>query len=487
MPKIDTKSLVRKTLKADAALDSFTPPIPQRRRVTPENLPFWDYVQYFYALAKNPLELFTDVLFEEPIVETRFLGRKLTHVNAPDGIHHYLVANASRYRFNDLRQAVLAPILRNGLVAAEGQIWKRTRRALAPVFSARHIKSFAPKMLARAQKSVSELQAANTTQISLSDEMVRVTFDVLMDCLFSADVALDRQSFTKAIDRIFSRFGSPHPFDIISAPKWLPRLGHGERDRIMDQVRHQLTDVITARRRQMTKIQERPDDLLSLLMQTQAEDAEKLSDEDIVDNLLTFIVAGHETTARSLTWTLYLLSKAPLTLSHVEKEMDAAPLSSLMPCEWLEALPFTSAVLKETMRLYPAAGVISRVAVEADRINGVEILPGTEIFTSPWVVHRHRKLWHDPESYDPMRFFGEASKQIKRFSYIPFGAGPRVCIGAGFSMQEMIIILVSYLKAFRFHYVGENDPLPVLRLTLRPSIDIRMTLESRHPVLDVGC
>ncbi len=486
MSKINITGLVLNTMKVDPALDSFTPPIPQRRRVTPDNLPLWDYVQFFYALAKNPLELFTDILFEEPIVETRFLGRKLTHVNDPDGIHHYLVANASHYRFNDLRQAVLVPILRNGLVAAEGQIWKRTRRALAPVFSARHIKSFAPKMLTRAQKNVSELQVANTTQISLSDEMVRVTFDVLMDCLFSADVALDRQAFTKAIDRIFSRFGSPHPFDIIAAPMWVPRPGHGERDRIMDQVRRQLTDVITARRRQMTEGQDPSDDLLSLLMQTQAKDSEKLSDEDIVDNLLTFIVAGHETTARSLTWTLYLLSKAPRTLNRVEKEIDDAPLSSMTACEWLEALPFTSAVLKETMRLYPAAGVISRVAVEADRINGVEIMPGTEIFTSPWVVHRHRKLWHDPESFDPMRFFGEASKQIKRFSYIPFGAGPRVCIGANFSMQEMIIILVSYLKAFRFHYAGENDPLPVLRLTLRPSIDIRMMLETRRFILDMG-
>ena len=320
---------------------------------------------------------------------------------------------------------------------------------------------------------------ADGAVLPVTTEMSDIALDVLLACLFSGDLALDKARFTAELNALFVRYSSPHVLDLTSAPRWVPRVGHGRRDRIIRGLRAQVAQVLAARRARPATDEE-ADDLLSLLLRAGHEDGAPLDDEEIIDNLLTFLAAGHETSARSLAWTFYLLSRSDDARARVEDELDAVDLDATPPDQWEERLPYLTAVLKESMRLYPAATMLSRVAMEADQLGAHFVKPGAGVYTAPWVLHRHRALWRAPDVFDPERFLGEEATRIHRFAYIPFGAGPRVCIGGRFAMQEMIIILARCLSCFRFRHVGAQEPSPVAKITLRPSTDLPMRLERRR-------
>lgn len=199
----------------------------------------------------------------------------------------------------------------------------------------------------------------------------------------------------------------------------------------------------------------------------------------MTDNLLTFLAAGHETTARSLTWTLYLLSRAPDVRERLEAELDAAPLDTTDPARWAGLLPWTEAVIKESLRLYPSAPVLARTSREWDMVNGLPVPAKTDVIVSTWLLHRQRDIWSEPDAFRPERFFGDAAAEIPRDAYLPFGLGPRVCIGARFAMMEMVIVLACLLRRVRFDYDGKTDPLPVLRITLQPDNPVPMRVSRR--------
>lgn len=459
----------------------FVPPAPARPRIPPDARPSPRfYLWYLRTLARNPLEVFTDGMFEVPVVAGRLLGRHYANVHDPEGIRHVLVTNAENYALQRLRQSVLKPVLGDGLVVAEGPRWKRARRALMPAFLPHHVHGFAAPMVDLARGRAETLRAKAGETISLSEEMGRLTLEILLASLFSRDMAFDADRFLDRVDRLLTAFGSPHPFDVLGFPAFIPRFGRIEGYRLVRETRAQMAELVNARRRTLDMGDAGPPDFLSLLLQAGEGDDAPLSDGEIIDNLLTFLSAGHETTARSLTWTLYLLSKASDWRDRLEGEIDTAPLEETPPARWSEVLPLTTAVLKESMRLYPAAGSIARVALGPDRVAGVEIPRGTDIFIFPWILHRHRRLWRDPDAFDPSRFLDEESQGISRMAYLPFGLGPRVCIGAGFALQEMTIVLATFLSRLRFHHVGETEPMPILRATLHPSTPVPMTLEARH-------
>jgi cytochrome P450 len=203
-----------------------------------------------------------------------------------------------------------------------------------------------------------------------------------------------------------------------------------------------------------------------------------MPEEDLRANIVTFIGAGHETTANALTWTFYLLSQSPDWRARVEAETDeklhAGPMDTLA-----ERMPVTKAVLEEALRLYPPAGILTRTAIRADEISGKPIRAGTLVTVSPFLLHRHRTLWEAPDDFDPSRFLGDRRDRIDRFAYIPFGAGPRVCIGMGFALQEAVIVLAHLTKAFRFDLVSGHAVRPVQRITLRPQGGMPMTVHPR--------
>ena len=221
-----------------------------------------------------------------------------------------------------------------------------------------------------------------------------------------------------------------------------------------------------------------PDDFLTLLLRAGEDERTSLTLDEIEDNVLTFVAAGHETTARAVTWTLYCLAHDPESLARAQAEVDA--LDTAKPvAEWGDDLPWVTACFEETMRLFPPAAVILRELQADVSFGGYELEAGRNAYISQWVLHRHRTLWDEPNAFRPARMFGEARRKIDRFAYLPFGLGPRVCIGASFAMQEAHAMLATLLRRFEFTYAGAEMPKPVMRITVQPDNGMPMRLRRR--------
>jgi cytochrome P450 len=433
-----------------------------------------DYWTYFRAMRRNPLEVWGEHHFRIRIAPFRFLGRSSLIVNDPDAIHHCFVSRSGNYGMNPLRQAVLRPFLRDGLLTAEGEVWKTARKAVSPVFTPRRVNAFAPQIRTISEDAADAFAAVDGRVIPVSRAMVDLTLDVLIETLFSGDEALDKAAFTQGIHKLLEISGIPHPFDLLHLPGWIPRLGQGRSRKVIAGLRRQVAAVAAVRRAAPAPDRAgRPADFLDLLL------GAGLDDTAVTDNLLTFLAAGHETTARSLAWTLYLLSRAGEVRTRLETEIDAAPLDDCDPAAWAGLLPWTEAVIKESLRLYPSAPMLARTSKEWDIVAGLPVPAGTDVLVSTWLLHRQRDIWTEPDAFRPERFHGENATAIPRDAYLPFGLGPRVCIGARFAMMEMVIVLACLLRKVRFDYAGERDPRPVMRITLQPDNAVPMRVSAR--------
>ena len=272
----------------------FKPPMPPLARYSGAGrLMPGDYWTYFRAMSRNPLEVWGEHHFQLKVAPFRFLGRSSMIINDPEAIHHCFVANAANYRMNPVRQAVLKPFLRDGLLTAEGEIWKRARKAVSPVFTPRKVNAFAPQILKVCEDARDAYAAVDGRIISASEAMINLTLDVLIDTLFSGDRALDKDRFTHGICELLEISGIPHVFDLLHMPGWVPRIGHGAADRVIRDLRAQVAELALLRRRAPSAGDAgRPEDFLDLLL------GAGLDDTAVVDNLLTFLAAGHETTDR---------------------------------------------------------------------------------------------------------------------------------------------------------------------------------------------
>jgi len=429
---------------------------------------------------RNPLELWGEPSYNEPwILVSGGIGGPLLIANDPGLIRHVLVDNAKNYKMARVRQKILRPILRDGLLTAEGEVWRRSRKAMAPVFTPRHIAGFAKPMLEQATAFAERYEQAIGGTVDVSRDMTMLTFDILAETLFSGEVAGDPGGFAHQVDRLFETMGRVDPLDLLGAPDWLPRI-----TRILGRNSLAFFRDIVARTMEMRKEKlatagsEAPEDFLTLLLR--AEGPEGLTRQEIEDNIITFIGAGHETTARALGWTIYCLANLPGERARIEAEIDAVLESEPDPVKWLDAMPFTRAAFEEAMRLYPPAPSINREAIEDDSYADQKIPKGTQVLVMPWTVHRHRKLWDDPEAYMPSRFHPENREKIGRFQYLPFGAGPRVCIGATFAMQEAVIALAVLLSRYRFDLLPETKPWPVQKLTTQAQGGLPMRVSRRQ-------
>ena len=433
---------------------------------------------------RNPLELWGVPSYTLPHILTRFLNERTLIVNDPGLIRHVLVDNAKNYRMATIRQLILRPILRDGLLTAEGDVWKRSRKAMAPVFTPRHINGFAASMLTTSEAFCARYAGKGESH-EISQDMTELTYEILAETLFSGEVAGETENFADDVNRLLDTMGRIDPLDLIKAPRWVPRLMRLRGYRVMEKFRQLVRDTIDQRRRKMQQAQDSvPEDFLTLLLRAEGgtKEAGGLSPQEIEDNIITFIGAGHETTARALGWALFCLAHAP-----DEREIVEAEIGGLLagpnvppPQDWLGLLPKTRAVFEEAMRLYPPAPSINRAAIEEDRYGDVVIPKDVTVLIMPWTLHRHRELWDEPDAFIPSRFWPENRETIDRFQYLPFGAGPRICIGATFALQEAVIALAVLLHRFRFDMVeGAANPWPVQKLTTQPEGGIHMTVTRR--------
>ena len=441
---------------ADAAL--FTPPFP-KPRTTP--IGAFELIRTVY---RNPLEIWGEPSFNEPHIMVRSLGINTLIANDPGLIKHVLIDEAANYAMAPVRQRILRPILRDGLLTAEGDVWKRTRKAMAPVFTPRHIFGFAAAMKQVSDEFADELAQRAGTLTDAAKDMTQLTYRILAATLFSNQIDGDPDSFGKEVERLFETMGRVDPFDLLGAPDWMPRFTQFRGRKSLAFFRQIVSRTMEARKTLMARDPGKaPNDFLTLLLKTEGPDG--LSRSEIEDNIITFIGAGHETTARALGWTLYLLSKAPDELAKVEAEIGAQWETLGEPQGWLDKLPLTRAAFEEALRLYPPAPSINRAPLKDDQWGNLKIPAGTSVLVMPWTIHRHRKYWTNPDSFDPSRFHPHNRGKIDRFQYLPFGVGPRICIGAGFALQEAVIVLAVILRRFRFEPFPGLSPWPVQKLT----------------------
>ncbi len=454
----------------DASPAPFVPPAPKPRTAPPS---FLEMIRIVY---RNPLELWGEPSYNEPWISVGGVGGPLVVANDPGLIRHILVDNVRNYKMSVVRQKILRPILRDGLLTAEGEVWKRSRKAMAPVFTPRHIFSFAQPMLARTQAFADRYVSGST--VDVARDMTTLTYDILAETLFSGEIAAPPGTFERQIDRLFETMGRVDPLDLLRAPDWLPRITRIRGRKTMAYFRGIVADTIAMREERLKRDPDSaPQDFLTLLLKAEGPDG--LTRGEIEDNIITFIGAGHETTARALGWTVYCLAQSPWERDKIEAEIDEVLAREPDPVKWLDAMPFTRAAFEEAMRLYPPAPSINRQPIEEDRYGDLVLREGATVLVMPWTVHRHRRLWDRPDAFMPSRFHPGNRDRIDRFQYLPFGAGPRICIGASFAMQEAVIALAVLLSRFRFDTVAETNPWPVQKLTTQPEGGLPMKVSAR--------
>jgi len=433
-------------------------------------------VEFVLTMARNPLEIWGQGAFTLPLVRADWLKTPTFIVNDPQMIRHIMVENSQNYVMQPLRQRVLRPILRDGLLTVEGELWRRTRKSMAPVFAPRNTRALASSMLETTRAYTARLSARSGTTVDISTEMTLLTFDILQATLFTGDIAGEPREFSAAVATLLRTMGRVDPLDVLDAPAFIPRMTRVLGRRSLGYFRTLITSTIERRE---TLLRSRPEaaprDLLTLLLEV-----EGLSRTQIEDNIITFIGAGHETTARALAWTLYLLSQVPEELAKVQAELSGLDEDGSDPADWADQLVYTRAALEEAMRLYPPAPSLNRAARDADRVGDTTIPAGATVLILPWVLHRHERLWSNPAVFDPSRFLPENRSKLDRYQYLPFGIGPRVCIGQSFAMQEGVIALAVMLRRLRFEHVGKSDPRPVQKITVQPEGGIPMRIYGRN-------
>ena len=416
------------------------------------------------GLRDNAIATWGQRAYEEDIIRGRFFLRSSFILNTPDAIRHVLVDNYENYSRTPAGLRVLRPMLGEGLLIAEGRAWKHQRRTLSPAFTPRAVSMLVPHMVAVTDETIAKLQAAIGAPVDLRETMQRMTLEIAGRTMFSFGMERHGATLRNFVMEYGERLARPHFLDLILPQSWPSPL-----DFSRARFRRRWTQFVAtlmAERRAAGKKQGAPArDLFDLMDAARDPEAgEAFSDAQLGDQVATMILAGHETTATALFWSLYLLALAPATQEKVAAEVRQVTANGSLD---VEALKFTRAVVDETMRLYPPVFLIARAALAPDSIAGMPIRKNDVILIAPWLLHRHEKLWRDPNGFIPERFMPTAPPP-DRFAYLPFGAGPRICIGAHFALVEATLALARIIGAFRITLQDKEPVMPVGVVTTQP-------------------
>ena len=415
------------------------------------------------AAQRNVLEIIPERATYEPIVSGK-TGKRWHMVMDPAANRHILRDEVENYPKSEVTKLILRPGIGDSLFVAEGAHWHWQRRAAAPVFSVRNIQNLGPVMTMAAERVSARLAASIGQPANVFEEMVTATFEVISDVTFSGDKGFDRDRVHAAIDGYIAQTAKVSLLDILGAPMWVPRPSRMFATNALRDMKRMADAVIASRAVSGTR--EIPDLLDLMQAGADPQTGRQMTPAELRDNLLTFIVAGHETTALTLAWSLYLCGFDQGVQDRARAEARAALGDRAATVADIPALPYIRQIIDEALRLYPPAAFLSRTARAADTLCGTEIRPRDTVMLPIYALHRNHLLWPDPHAFNPDRFADP--KRIDRFTYLPFGDGPRICIGASFALQEAVIILATLLARFRFTAIPARDPKPVLILTLRP-------------------
>ncbi|KQT46763.1 cytochrome P450 [Methylobacterium sp. Leaf456] len=432
------------------------------------------------TMLRSMIEAWPEEVYAQPAVATRFLGRRTTFVCEPQLIRSLLVDQSDALERETFMLRALAPALGRGILTADGAFWRGQRRTAAPMFRPDRIRGFVPAIAAAAEAGRARWQAAAKADAPAADilpELMRTAFEIIVATMISGDSEMQVGPFGRAIDDYLSQTQWKIALAHLGAPEWMPHPG-ARRGAAAARFLRRETARTVARRRARG---EPGRDLLGLLLE--ARDPETglgLPEDALIDNLLTFVAAGHETTALALAWTLRLVADRPEVEARMLAEIAALPAPLAENPDGVERLTYTRQVLMESMRLYPPAPLIVRRATAEVRLGEARIPAGESIHVPVYALHRNRALWDRPDAFDPDRFAPAIHAGRDRYAYLPFGAGPRVCIGMGLALTECLVVLATLLPALRFVPERAEMPEAQFRVTLRPRGGIPMRVVARH-------
>ena len=433
------------------------PPTPPR---APDDMSFFSRIA---VIRQNMIATWGQRAYEEDVLKGRFFLHNSFILNTPDAIRHILLTNYENYTRTPAGIRMLRPVLGQGLLIAEGQAWTHQRRTLAPAFTPRATANLVPHMTAVLDETIVKLKGQNDGDVDLRAIMQRMTLEIAGRTMFSFGMDHHGATLRDFVMEYGRRLGRPYLLDMLLPVSW-PSPMDFARARFRKRWTAFVATLIAERRAAGKQEGAPPRDLFDLMDAARDPETGKgFSDEQLVDEVATMILAGHETTATALSWALYLLALDPETQEEVASETRGQQLDSMAD---IDRMKFTRAVVEETMRLYPPAFLIARAALDKDDAAGVAIDKGDIIMIAPWLLHRHEKLWDQPNAFVPKRFMSATPPD--RFAYLPFGAGPRVCIGAPFAQAESVLALARLIGAFRVELADTAPVIPVGVVTTQP-------------------
>jgi cytochrome P450 len=458
------------TVNDSIATPALPAPVPPRGPLS--------FFQFARALRDSTIATFAQEAYERDILERRMLGRRIFVVNEPAAIKHVLIDNAANYQKTEVTRRILEPGLGKGLITSEGETWRQHRRTMAPAFDQRSIAAYTPIMTGAAAELLADwAQVADGTGIDVATAMMQVTLNIISRTMFSSDsdeiVAIMERSAGNYQARM-----RPNILDMLGLPNWLaglPRVGIAQRT--LREFDSMIDRLIENRARDL---EGGPKDLLARLIAARDEQSgTSMTPQEVRDHVITIFLAGHETTAMAMTWTWFLLSQHPAEEARLHAELDAVLGGRAPTHDDLSSLTYTRMVVEESMRIYPPVHTIARQANADDTLAGLKVPKGSTVMIVPWLLHRHTKLWENPGRFDPERFSAQRSAARARFSYLPFGGGKRICIGAAFALAEATILLATIAQRYRLRLIPGHRVEPQGLITLRARYGMKMLLLPR--------
>jgi cytochrome P450 len=395
-------------------------------------------------------------------------------INDPEAIRRVLVTEAKHFPKEENQLAILKPLLGNGLLTAEGAEWRRNRKLASPIFQHSSVKEFTPLFVRAAERSVSRVLARKSVY-RIDQEMTKLTLEIIGEAVLSADLGESIEGISDTVTETLNKFPA-----MFLASAFLPG---GLRDRFIEAIvspgRRQLDSFARKIIKEATAEDAGTTLLHRLMAASRSEDGHEMTVDQIRDEVATFLLAGHETTATTMTWVWYLLTLYPEWQERIRDEVIRVAGDRPLTAEDVPSLVLTRAVIDEALRLYPVVANLMRCAERTTELLPDLTVPrGEAVLISPWLLHRHKRHWRDPDRFDPMRFIGEEAAARPRHVYMPFGGGPRICIGASFAILEAILILGTYAQRAHVTIVNASEVMPQARIVLRPNVPLRATITS---------
>ncbi len=427
-------------------------------------------------LLRNNLELIPEEAYHKPVVYAPGPPR-MAFITGPDAVKTILFDRPSHFPKGGIQVEILRPLFGKAMISAQGDDWRWQRGVAAPLFRHDEILRYGPVMTAAAERVVAGWRAARESSVRpIHTDMMRAAFDVISNTMLVGGAPDVLRAIEKGHAEYYGAVNWWVTYTLLGLPHWLPRPGGKAMRGHEGRLRRAVANLVKTRRANATG-----DDLLAkLALASDPESGQAMADVNLVDNIVAFLMAGYDTTAFALTFTLYLIARSPEWEAKMHEEVIRVAGDGPVTAKHVAQLTIVHQVLNESLRLFPTAPIIVRDILADMELGSVHLRAGTIGVIPIYAIHRHRELWDYPDRFDPGRFDPRRPKP-SRFQFLPFGAGPRICIGATFAMIEAAIMLATFVRAARFAPIDGADVTPVGRMFLVPRDGLRMRVRLREP------